>query len=181
MTVYILGAGPAGLSLAYYLSKINISVEVFEATDYLGGMARTWTWNDFHVETGPHLLHTPLKDIWDDWKSILGENLIEKEFFSANYLRKANSEYLFDYPLNKAQVFDSDYWSDDQSSQIVHDLACRPDFNALSSATSFDEYVKGLVGPILSSSFYKKYPETTIQNIQTIEKLEKQTQKKKTQ
>ena len=80
MTVYILGAGPAGLSLAYYLSKINVSVEVFEATDCLGGMARTWTWNDFHVETGPHLLHTPLKEIWDDWKSILGDNLIQKEF-----------------------------------------------------------------------------------------------------
>ncbi len=159
MTVYILGAGPAGLSLAYYLSKINVSVEVFEATDCLGGMARTWTWNDFHVETGPHLLHTPLKEIWDDWKSILGDNLIQKEFFSANYLRKVNSEFLFDYPLNKAQVYNSDYWSDNQASQIVDDLACRPDLNALSSATSFDEYVQGLVGPVLSSSFYKNYPE----------------------
>ena len=29
----------------------------------------------------------------------------------------------------------------------------------MSSATSFEEYVQGLVGPTLSSSFYKKYPE----------------------
>lgn len=159
MTVYILGAGPAGLSLAYYLSKNNIRTEVFESTHCLGGMARTWTWNEFHVETGPHLLHTPLREIWDDWKSILGKDLIEQEFFSANYFRKGDSEYFFDYPLNKTQVFDSDFWGDTNLSTIVDDLSCRPDHNALSSATSFEEYVQALVGPILSSSFYKKYPE----------------------
>ena len=159
MTVYILGAGPAGLSLAYYLTKNNIHTEVFEATQYLGGMARTWTWNDFHVETGPHLLHTPLPEIWDDWKSILGDNLVEQEFFSANYIRKSNSEYFFDYPLNKTQIFNTDFWDNQKLAQIVEDLSSRPDENALSSATSFEEYVQGLVGPTLSSSFYKRYPE----------------------
>ena len=118
MTVYILGAGPAGLSLAYYLSKKKIKTRVFESTQSVVGMARTWTWNGFHVETGPHLLHSPLSDIWNDWKEILGDDLVERQFFSANYLCKNESEYLFDYPLNKSQVFESDFWDDKKRSQI---------------------------------------------------------------
>ena len=61
--------------------------------------------------------------------------------------------------MNKSQVYKSDFWDPKNLTQIVDDLASRPDDNALSSATSFEEYVQGLVGPILSSSFYKKYPE----------------------
>ena len=80
MTVYILGAGPAGLSLAFYLSQLDVKTTVLESTNNLGGMARTWTWNDFYVETGQHLLHTPLQEISDYWKSILGNDLKNKEY-----------------------------------------------------------------------------------------------------
>ena len=114
MTVYILGAGPAGLSLAYYLSKINISVEVFESTDCLGGW-RASIWNDFHVETDLIFTYPTKRNMMIE--IILETILYKKSFFTT--FAKVNSEFLFDYPLNKAQVYNSDYWSDNQASQIV--------------------------------------------------------------
>ena len=159
MKIYILGAGPAGLSLAYYLSKLGISSTVIELSGHLGGMARTWEWNNFLLETGPHLLHTPLYDIWSDWKDLLGSNLIEQEFFSANYLSKGNDEFFFDYPLNLPQVLKSNYWSLDDCEKIHEEILDKPNSLELASATCFSDYVKGLVGPTLSNSFYKRYPE----------------------
>ncbi|KZR70257.1 N,N'-diacetyllegionaminic acid synthase [Prochlorococcus marinus str. MIT 1313] len=170
MNVYILGAGPAGLSLSYYLSKLGIKSTVFELTNHIGGMARTWTWNHFLLETGPHLLHTPLKDIWDDWKLLLGPDLIEQQFFSANYLSNGSQEYLFDYPLNLPQVLTSSYWSTEQLESIKSELCDKPDLQMLSSATSFSEYVDGLVGSTLSNIFFKRYPEK-VWDISTTEML----------
>ena len=159
MSIYILGAGPAGLSLAYYLSKIGITTNVIELSGHLGGMARTWEWNNFLLETGPHLLHTPLLDIWKDWEELLGDNLIKKEFYSANYLFRDNSEYLFDYPLNLPQVLESSYWSEHERDAIHYEMLDKPNTLLLASANSFSDYVNGLVGPTLSNSFYKRYPE----------------------
>ena len=159
MNIYILGAGPAGLSLAYYLSKLGVNTTVIELSGHLGGMARTWKWNNFLLETGPHLLHTPLIDIWSDWEQLLGSNLIQQEFFSANYLAKAQDEFFFDYPLNLPQVLASKYWPEDVRERIYRELVGKPNTLDLASATSFSEYVNGLVGPTLSNSFYKRYPE----------------------
>ena len=35
--IYIIGGGPAGISVAYYLSKKNIKFQLFEASGELGG------------------------------------------------------------------------------------------------------------------------------------------------
>ena len=143
----------------YCAFKIGITSNVIELSGYLGGMARTWEWNNFLLETGPHLLHTPLHDIWKDWEDLLGDNLIKKEFFSANYLFRDNSEYLFDYPLNRPQVLESSYWSEHERDAIHYEMLDKPNTLQLASANSFSDYVNGLVGPTLSNSFYKRYPE----------------------
>ena len=95
MTVYILGAGPAGLSLAYYLSKNNISVEVFEATNHLGGMARTWTWNEFYVDSPTFCIH-PSRRFGMTGRLFLATILSSKNF-SLLTIFKRDLEYFFDY------------------------------------------------------------------------------------
>lgn len=54
MKVGIVGAGPAGLTAAYELAKNGISVDVFEASSDVGGMARTLKLWGQRADTGPH-------------------------------------------------------------------------------------------------------------------------------
>ena len=41
MRVAIIGAGPAGMTAAYQLTKGGAAVEVFEASPFVGGLSRT--------------------------------------------------------------------------------------------------------------------------------------------
>ena len=52
--IAIIGAGPSGLTAAYQLAKEGIDVEVFEASDSVGGMAKSFMlWGQI-VDLGPH-------------------------------------------------------------------------------------------------------------------------------
>jgi protoporphyrinogen oxidase len=53
--VVIIGAGPAGLTAGYLLSKNDVSVLVLEADPvYVGGISRTATYKGFHFDIGGH-------------------------------------------------------------------------------------------------------------------------------
>ncbi|AMR32346.1 hypothetical protein A0256_13400 [Mucilaginibacter sp. PAMC 26640] len=56
MKVAIIGAGPTGLTIAYELSKTNISVDIFDSSKDIGGFARTIDVWKKNVEIGPHFL-----------------------------------------------------------------------------------------------------------------------------
>ena len=68
----VLGAGPVGLVTAWELLKNDWSVSVYEKANIVGGMCRTWKWDDFLVDTGPHIFHTPDKNL--DYISIQTSN-----------------------------------------------------------------------------------------------------------
>src|SRR2546421_11296353 len=51
--VVIIGAGPAGLTAGYLLSKEDVDVVVLEADPgYVGGISRTVTYKGFHFDIG---------------------------------------------------------------------------------------------------------------------------------
>src|SRR5437899_6671914 len=53
VAVAIIGAGPAGLTAAYLLSKNRVDVTVLEADPiYVGGISRTSTYKGFHFDIG---------------------------------------------------------------------------------------------------------------------------------
>ena len=158
-TIFILGAGPAGISLSYYLSELGIKNVLIEARDNVGGMARSWEWNNFIVDTGPHILHTDDQKIWDLWKRFLNENLIENSFYSGNFKTINKKSYIYDYPLNTKQIIESEAWSNNQKNQIIKALKKSNSLKTLGKAISFREYMTGLVGPELEEAFYRYYPE----------------------
>src|SRR5688572_19238445 len=55
--VVILGAGPAGISAAWRLTKKGYRVTVLEREGAVGGMGRTITVGDYAVDFGPHTFH----------------------------------------------------------------------------------------------------------------------------
>jgi protoporphyrinogen oxidase len=55
--VVILGAGPAGISAAWRLTKLGYRVTVLERDGAVGGMGRTITVGDYAVDFGPHTFH----------------------------------------------------------------------------------------------------------------------------
>ena len=53
--VAIIGAGPAGLTAGYLLSKVNVPVTILEADPvYVGGIARTAKFKGYHFDIGGH-------------------------------------------------------------------------------------------------------------------------------
>ncbi len=74
MNIAIIGAGPAGITAAYQLSKENISVDVYEASDAVGGMAKTIDlWNQ-KVDLGPHRFFSSDPRVNKIWLEVVGEN-----------------------------------------------------------------------------------------------------------
>lgn len=54
--IAILGAGPAGLSLAYHLLGTDIEVDVYDQSEKPGGLATSFLLWDKKVELGPHFI-----------------------------------------------------------------------------------------------------------------------------
>ncbi|MEB3301187.1 MAG: NAD(P)-binding protein, partial [Cyanobacteriota bacterium] len=53
--VGIVGAGPAGLTAGYLLSKAGVEVDVFESDRaYVGGISRTVVYKGFRFDIGGH-------------------------------------------------------------------------------------------------------------------------------
>lgn len=58
MRIGILGGGVAGLSAAYFLRHQFNDIQLHEAADYTGGLARSFKWHGFDCDLAPHRLFT---------------------------------------------------------------------------------------------------------------------------
>src|SRR2546427_1025654 len=75
--VVIIGAGPAGLTAGYLLSKEEVDVVVLEADPvYVGGISRTVTYNGFHFDIGGHRFFSKSKAVEDLWTEILPNDML---------------------------------------------------------------------------------------------------------
>jgi len=92
----IIGAGPVGLACAYYAQKKGLDFELFEASNSYGGNCKTFEVDGFYFDSGAHRLHDKIEKVSEDWKSILGEDMlsIEKPSQIIDQHRK------FDFPLS---------------------------------------------------------------------------------
>src|SRR5437868_13388059 len=74
--VAIIGAGPAGLTAGYLLSKEGVDVVVLEADPvYVGGISRTVTYKGFHFDIGGHRFFFKSKAVEDPWTEVLPNDI----------------------------------------------------------------------------------------------------------
>ncbi|RDV15718.1 protoporphyrinogen oxidase [Pontibacter diazotrophicus] len=110
MRVAIIGAGISGLALAYYLQKLGIPYDLFEATTHVGGNIRTVKVHEYLLEMGPNSLQsTP------ELKDLVRELKLEREVMHAapehdhRYVLRAGSYTRL--PSSPFSLLSSDFFS----------------------------------------------------------------------
>ena len=93
--VVIIGAGPAGLTAAYELTKLGRRAVVLEADAQVGGLARTVNYRGYRFDIGGHRFFSKVPLINDLWQEMLGEDLLVRPRLSRIYY----GGHFFDYPL----------------------------------------------------------------------------------
>src|SRR5262249_2259002 len=93
--VTVIGAGPAGLTAAYLLSKHGVPVTVLEADpQYVGGISRTVRYKGFHFDIGGHRFFSKSKEVEELWTEILPNDMLDRPRSSRIYYRGK----FFSYP-----------------------------------------------------------------------------------
>src|SRR5689334_3728612 len=152
-TVAIIGAGPAGLTAAYLLSKHKVSVTVLEADPvYVGGISRTSTYKGFHFDIGGHRFFSKSKAVEDLWTEILPNDMLQRPRSSKIYY----DGKFFTYPLKpfealiKLGIFRSTLcvlsWLKARLFPVRH-------------PRNFEEWVSNQFGKRLFKIFFKSYTE----------------------
>ena len=93
--VVVIGAGPAGLTAAYLLSKQGHRVTVLEADDIVGGISRTAQYKGYRFDIGGHRFFTKVTPVQALWEELLAAEFISVPRMSRIHYRGT----YFDYPL----------------------------------------------------------------------------------
>jgi protoporphyrinogen oxidase len=102
--VVIIGAGPAGLTAAYELSRAGVASTVLEADDMVGGISRTVQRDGWRFDIGGHRFFTKVTRVDDFWHEILDDDefLLRPRSSRIYYQGK-----FFDYPLKPVKALRS--------------------------------------------------------------------------
>lgn len=98
--IAILGAGPAGLTAAYELTRVGKPCVVLEQGEQVGGLSRTVNHNGYLFDIGGHRFYTAVPMVEQIWRETLGADLITRPRLSRIYYRNR----FFHYPLEPWDV-----------------------------------------------------------------------------
>jgi protoporphyrinogen oxidase len=152
-SVIIIGAGPAGLTAAYLLAKENIPVTVLEADPhYVGGIARTVTWQGYCFDIGGHRFFSKSQEVEDFWTEILPDDMLARPRSSRIFYR----DKFFSYPLNISEVL--------SKLGIVESALCffsylKARLRPFKQPKNFTEWVSNQFGGRMYKIFFKTYTE----------------------
>ncbi|GEO08493.1 NAD(P)/FAD-dependent oxidoreductase [Segetibacter aerophilus] len=151
--IAVIGAGPAGLTAAYLLSKANQDVVVFEKDPkYVGGISRTESYKGYNFDIGGHRFFSKSKEVEDFWTEILGDELIDRPRSSRIFY---NNKF-FSYPLEgmealtKLGIFES-------ALCVLSYLKAKA--FPIKDPKNFEEWVSNQFGKRLFNIFFKTYTE----------------------
>jgi protoporphyrinogen oxidase len=101
-TPVIIGAGPAGLSAAYELSRAGVASVVLEASaDRVGGLSQTVEYRGYRFDIGGHRFFSKNAEIEQLWTDVVGADMLEVPRRSRIYYNRR----FFDYPLRPLNAF----------------------------------------------------------------------------
>jgi protoporphyrinogen oxidase len=93
--VIIIGAGPAGLTAGYELSKVGIKSTVLEADTQVGGLSQTVNYRGYRFDIGGHRFFSKVPYINKICNEILKDEFLIRPRLSRIHYR----EHFFAYPL----------------------------------------------------------------------------------
>jgi protoporphyrinogen oxidase len=152
-TVAVIGAGPAGLTAAYDLTKHGLPVRVFEAAPVVGGISRTVERDGWRFDIGGHRFFTKVRRVEELWHEILpAEDFLLRPRMSRIYYRGK----LFDYPLRAGNAL--------RSLGLLEAARCtgsylRARLRPPRDQSKFDAWVTARFGRRLFEIFFKTYTE----------------------
>jgi protoporphyrinogen oxidase len=151
--VAIIGAGPAGLTAAYLLSKQGLTVSVIEKDPvYVGGISRTVEHKGFRFDIGGHRFFSKSKEVVDLWNEILPDDFIQRPRMSRIYYEGK----FYSYPL---RAFEALF-----NLGIVRSTLCMMSYAKAkafpnTNVRSFEDWTVNQFGHKLYSIFFKTYTE----------------------
>jgi protoporphyrinogen oxidase len=149
----IVGAGPAGLTAAYELSKQGRRVVVLEADPrYVGGLSRTVEYRGYRFDIGGHRFFSKSREVEDLWSEILGADMLERTRSSKIFY----GGQFYSYPLKPLEAL-SQLGAMESALCVLSFLQAR--LNPVSDPKSFEDWVSNEFGERMFRIFFKTYTE----------------------
>ena len=158
--VAIIGAGPAGLTAAYLLSREGAGVTVLEADpELVGGISRTVEYKSpaadgkgFRFDIGGHRFFSKSREVEDLWTELLGDDMLVRPRSS----RILYGGKFYAYPLRAAEAL--------RNLGIVEAVRCVASYAharlfPVANPKSFEDWVSNQFGRRLFGIFFKTYTE----------------------
>jgi protoporphyrinogen oxidase len=151
--VAVIGAGPAGLTAAYLLTKQGYSVTVIEKDPhYVGGISRTVEHEGFRFDIGGHRFFSKSKEVVDLWNEILPDDFIQRPRMSRIYYEGK----FYSYPLRAFEaLWNLGIWRSTLCMASFAKAKLFPNRNV----RSFQDWTVNAFGYRLFSIFFKTYTE----------------------
>jgi protoporphyrinogen oxidase len=151
--VAIIGAGPAGLTAGYLLTKAGLSVAIIEKDEvYVGGISRTVEHEGYRFDIGGHRFFSKSQQVVDLWNEILPDDFIQRPRMSRIYYEGK----FYSYPLRAFEAL----WN----LGIIRSTLCMVSFAKAKAfpnkaVKSFEDWTVNQFGHKLYSIFFKTYTE----------------------
>ena len=151
--VAIIGAGPAGLTAGYLLTKQGKSVAIIEKdATYVGGISRTVEHEGYRFDIGGHRFFSKSQQVVDLWNEILPDDFIQRPRMSRIYYEGK----FYSYPLRAFEaLWNLGVW---RSALCMLSYLCYKLF-PIGQVKSFEDWTTNQFGHKLYSIFFKTYTE----------------------